>query len=82
VILVVKANALFILYKKLPELPSCGKADHSIEDLFAYREDEPLLSVTLMSILRAKWRILVSIIVVLISGILGFISTVKYELSE
>ncbi|KAF8862751.1 hypothetical protein BDZ45DRAFT_769052 [Acephala macrosclerotiorum] len=82
VIPVVKANALFILCEKLPQLPSCGEADNSIEDLFTYGEDEPLLGVTPMSVSRTKWRILVSITAVLVSGVLGFMSRWKRELSE
>ena len=56
---VVKANALFILYGKLPQLPSCSEAYHSIEDLFAYKEDESLLGSDLVT--RDKCSILVSL---------------------
>jgi acyl-coenzyme A thioesterase PaaI-like protein len=44
VIPVIKASALFILCEKLPQLPSCSAEGHSIEDLFKYGGDGPVLA--------------------------------------
>jgi acyl-coenzyme A thioesterase PaaI-like protein len=74
VIPVVKAQALFILCEKLPQLPSRSAADHSIEGLFAYREGQPLLGDALVR--RDKWKILAFIAAVLVSGALGFTLTI------
>jgi acyl-coenzyme A thioesterase PaaI-like protein len=74
---VVKANALFILCEKLPQLSGCDEICHSVEDLFTYRGDEPSLAVARVNTSREKWRILIFIMAVLVSCFLGFASTIN-----
>jgi acyl-coenzyme A thioesterase PaaI-like protein len=79
---VVKANALFILCEKLPQLSSAGEACHSIEDLFTHRGDESLLAVAPVNMSREKWGIFIFITAVLVSGVLGFTSTINMSSVE
>jgi acyl-coenzyme A thioesterase PaaI-like protein len=51
---VVKANALFILYEKLPQLSGCDEVCHSVEDLFTYKGDEPSPTVAPVHMSRGK----------------------------
>ncbi|KAH8650326.1 hypothetical protein BGZ60DRAFT_437094 [Tricladium varicosporioides] len=63
VIPVVKASALFILCEKLPQLPSCGEAGDSIENIFTYGGDEPVFDLAPARIASNRWRNLIFIVV-------------------
>ena len=82
VIPVVKANALFILCEKLPQLPSCGDAGKSFEDLFICEKDELMLDVAPMHTPRDNWGSLVFIAALLVAGIWVFLLTIAHELNE
>jgi hypothetical protein len=69
IIPVVKASALFILCEKLPQLPSCGEAGDSIEDIFTYRGDEPVFDLAPARIASDKWRNLIFIAAAFVVGI-------------
>jgi hypothetical protein len=69
VVPVVKASALFILCEKLPQLPSCGEAGDSIEDIFTYRGDEPVFNLAPARIASDKWRNLIFITAAFVVGI-------------
>jgi hypothetical protein len=69
VIPVVKASALFILCEKLPQLPSCGEAGNSIEDIFTYKGDEPVFDLAPVRIASDRWRNLFFIAAAFVVGI-------------
>ena len=79
---VVKANALFILCEKLPQLPGCAEICHSVEDLFTYRGDEPSLAITPVNMSKEKWRILIFIMAVLYQFVFRLYINNKHELSK
>jgi acyl-coenzyme A thioesterase PaaI-like protein len=66
---VVKASALFILCEKLPQLPSCGEAGDSIEDIFTYGGDERIVDFTPARIARDRWGNWIFIVAAFVAGI-------------